>query len=138
MEQELIEIVKYKSYKKYNIATKYNLIKKSDSRCEPECEYFNKCGGCSLQYMCDEYYYSKKLEILINKLKKVCANVPNISLFKVGKSKRRRLNLKYSNGCFGFFERNSNKIVKIEKCLNVCGEINNFLPLLNRLKILII
>ncbi len=133
LEQELIELLNYKSYKKYNLVTNYNLIQKSDKRCEPECKYFGGCGGCDLQYMCDDYYYSKKVEILSNILTKVCGNIPIINLFKVGKSKRRRLNLKYSNGYFGFFEKNSNNLVKVEKCINVCDEINEFLPKLDKL-----
>lgn len=134
LEGEKVEIINSINYKKYDIVTNYNIIKKSKKRCRPECEYFGSCGGCDLQYMSDDYYYEKKLEILLKKFIEICDNLPKITLFKVGKSKRRRVNLKYFNGVFGFYKKGSNHIIEIEKCINVVEEINNLLLELRVLK----
>ncbi len=51
-----VEIVKKK--KNYSIAKVNNIIKKSESRTEPECKYFGVCGGCNWQNLS----YQKQLE----------------------------------------------------------------------------
>lgn len=51
-----IEIIQKK--KSYSLAKAINIIKKSDSRVEPECKYFGVCGGCNWQNLS----YLKQLE----------------------------------------------------------------------------
>ena len=51
-----LEIIEEKP--KYLIGKILEYIKKSDLRNnEIKCKYFEKCGGCTLQYLKEKYYY---------------------------------------------------------------------------------
>ncbi len=130
-----LEIIEEKS--KYLVGKVLEYIKKSDFRnSEIKCKYFGKCGGCALQYLKEEYYYEIKKQNLLNYIKNSGYNydINNLEIFKVGFGKRRRINLKYSNGIYGFFEKNSKNIVDFDNCLNVVEEINEVIKIFKNFK----
>lgn len=128
-----VEIIEEKS--KYGIAKIKNYIKKSDNRIENNsCKYFGKCGGCSLFYCENKYYLEMKRRKLVNAIKKSGYNANVDEIFSVGFSKRRRINLKYNNGTYGFCRKNSNDVVDIDFCANVTENINKVIKLFKNLK----
>lgn len=133
---DIVDIGVYKETSKYYLAKVINFIKKSNDRIEYKCEY-NNCGGCDFECVSEEYYYKIKSEILYSNIIKNFPyfNKENLNIFKVGYGKRRRITLNYANGAFGFFEKESNNIVHIKKCLNVVEDINLIIEKLDNLKL---
>lgn len=128
---DVLDIEIYKETNKFYFAKIKKIITPSSYRnTNIECEYYKKCGGCALQHLNIDYYYKLK-EDYIKKL----FNINNIDIFKVGFGKRRRINLKYSNGKYGFYQKNTTNIVSINKCLNLTPSINSIINKLNNIKL---
>lgn len=130
-----LEIIEEKS--KYLVGKVLKYVKKSDFRNnEIECKYFGKCGGCALQYLKNQYYYDVKKQNLLNYIKTsgYDYDINNLEVFKIGFGKRRRINLKYDNGVYGFCEKKSKNIVSIDDCLNVVEEINKIIKIFKNLR----
>lgn len=53
-------------YRNFDEAKTLELIKQSDQRVEPKCDYFNVCGGCSLQHMAPDSQVSLKQATLLD------------------------------------------------------------------------
>ena len=129
--EDILDIEIYKETNKFYFAKIKKIITPSPYRnINIECEYYKKCGGCTLQHLNLDCYYKLK-EDYIKKL----FNIDNIDIFKVGFGKRRRINLKYSNGKYGFYQKNTTNIVSINKCLNLTPSINSMINKLNNIKL---
>src|SRR4030065_2244962 len=46
---ERAEIAVSRDHAKYNAANAIAILKASSQRAEPRCQYFGRCGGCSMQ-----------------------------------------------------------------------------------------
>lgn len=131
IEGDTLDIEIHKETGKFYFAKIKKIINPSPYRnTNIECEYYKKCGGCALQHIKLDYYYQLKLNYI-----KELLNIDNIDIFKVGFNKRRRINLKYSNGKYGFYQKNTTNIVSINKCLNLTPSINNIISKLNNIKL---
>ena len=90
-----------------------------------KCPFLNLCGGCKYDFTDDEYRKNKLKEL------------PKIKFTDDaiwGKhGTRRRADFAFTDGHFGFFKKQSKDIIDIEKCPNLCDEINDILPNLKRL-----
>lgn len=113
------------SYEHHEYRGKHNfilkeIIKKSEDRIEPKCQYYMACGGCNLQHLSEEKYYSYKNSILKNSFQNYLPE-ENIELIKPQKNFRRRLNLVFKKKgerlLFGFYKNKSNQIISIERCI---------------------
>jgi 23S rRNA (uracil1939-C5)-methyltransferase len=134
---DIVDIDVYKETSKYFFAKIVNFIEKSEFRNSSSlCEYAKQCGGCTLQHLNIDYYYEVKKNILHNNLKNsgYNFNLDSIEVFKIPIGQRRRINLKYKNGIYGFFEKNSNNIVEISYCKNIVGGINEIIGMFKGLK----
>ena len=72
------EIVKFEytfTKAKFDEAKVVEYIKKSPSRVTPSCDYFEICGGCSLQHMSIASQIEHKQQTLLNQLKYIGNNV---------------------------------------------------------------
>jgi 23S rRNA (uracil1939-C5)-methyltransferase len=56
---EVVEIEAYSKEKSHYVAEKFEVVETSEFRRDPICDYYEKCGGCSLQHI----KYEKQLEI---------------------------------------------------------------------------
>ncbi|MEK4861241.1 23S rRNA (uracil(1939)-C(5))-methyltransferase RlmD [Staphylococcus sp. FSL W8-0774] len=63
---ETIEYKIIKVKKNFAIGKLLNVIVESDSRVEPPCVYYDKCGGCQLQHMTYQAQLTMKKEEVIN------------------------------------------------------------------------
>lgn len=128
---EIVEIVIVKEYKKYMLGRVIEYIKKSIDRVDPKCIYYDKCGGCNICNLS----YDKQLEFKRNKVidifsKYLGVNInPNIVSCEI-KNYRNKIVLHVSNGVIGYYEKNSNNIVEIDKCLIANDKINNIIKLI--------
>ena len=67
---EIIDTRIIKNNKSYSIGKIENIKKKSISRCEPFCEVYKRCGGCSSQHIDYMEQLKLKKEIVENALRK--------------------------------------------------------------------
>lgn len=111
-----------KENKKYILGEVKTIVKKSNSRVEPKCKYFKKCGGCNLQHIEIKKQRELKLNILKQTLDKQFKIIPENGYQLIGSelpdySYRNRIKLSVSkNGKIGFLKHSSRSIIEINEC----------------------
>ena len=97
-----------------------NLITPSPLRVEPECQFYGRCGGCSLQHMSIDAQLEWKQRILdetlrrIGKLEGVEFDRPIASPSPFNYRSRARFHV--DGGRAGFFEAGSHRVVDMDSC----------------------
>lgn len=127
-EQVEIEIIKEK--KNYIEAKAVKYLSKSDSRCNNLCPYYNNCGGCNILHM----NYDEQLKFKYNKIFNIVTKyikedikINNIVASNQQFNYRNKVSLHEKNNIIGFYDKNSNNIIKIEKCLLLNNKLNDYL-----------
>ena len=136
--EELVDIKITKETSKYNegIVVSYQEI--SPKRVETICPFYQKCGGCHLMHMSYQETINFKKEKLVNILTKYAKFTPNINFVPSPKTLyyRNKITLKIKNNEYGYYSPNSHNFIKVDKCLLVKEEINNFLPIIPKFNII--
>ena len=93
----------------------------SPHRQTPPCEYFSRCGGCSLQHLNHPTYAAFKHSILLDALETLGASNAEIwPMVEAGPASRRRVELKVKlekgQVSLGYFARNSHDLIAINHC----------------------
>ncbi|APC96567.1 23S rRNA (uracil(1939)-C(5))-methyltransferase RlmD [Francisella frigiditurris] len=146
------ETVKFEytfSKAKFDEGKALEIIKESESRISPKCDFFELCGGCSLQHMSSEAQITHKQETLLNQLKYLGNNVTPLNILEPLKTSqtegyrgKARLGVRYVNKkekvLVGFRERNGKYLADIDKCIILdksigenIGSITNFISSLS-------
>lgn len=128
IEGELISAKITREKKQFAEAEVVNLREKSPHRVEPPCPYFGRCGGCAYQHIA----YPHQLEIKTRQVGDV--------LRRIGKLKdlpmraiipspreyayRNRVTVHTENGLVGYFQRDSHRLIDIERCPIAMDEVN--------------
>lgn len=90
-----------------------------------KCPFLNLCGGCKYDFT-DSNYHENKLREL-----------PKIKFTDDAiwgePGTRRRAEIAFVDGHFGFYKKQSKDIIDINNCPNVCNEINDILPYVAKL-----
>ena len=105
-----------------------NIIKESADRVKPICDFFEACGGCSLQHISPEAQIKHKEETLINHLQHLGNGVVADEILEPLKSEnteyyrgKARLGVRYvrkkEKVLVGFRERNGRFLADIDKCI---------------------
>lgn len=129
-----IEITNTK--KNYSEAKVLEYLKESSSRVKPKCPYYEVCGGCDLMHM----DYSNQVSFKENKVKEVITKFTDLKpdiIKSIIKSKtkfnyRNKITLHVKNGKVGFYQKDSNDIVEIKKCVVAKDEINEIISVINK------
>ena len=119
------------NYNENALCSILNINKISDDRISGECEHFTKCGNCFLQHWSYDKYYSWKLDLIRQPLKKISPNTKIFQMINSPKFARRRAKffsetLKQNN-FVGFKKFKSNEILNINKCIVLDPEIFEFI-----------
>ena len=133
---DLVEIEYIKKKKKYKEAVIKKIIKPANLRINNPCIYNDKCGGCNLLNISYEEtlkFKENKVRELINKFCRMDFKVNPIGYDK-NFNYRNKITLHVENKKIGLYEKGSNKLVEINKCLLVNEKINQFIA---RLKVFI-
>ena len=133
---DIVEVTITEEKKNYQRAKSIKLIKPSNERIGALCPYYAKCGGCHLQNLTYQNTLNYKLNNVKNILSKVNQDIelkiiPNPHEFNY----RNKIELKIVKGKMGFYEKATNDIVEIAKCLITDEAINNILPTLKDINI---
>ncbi len=89
------------------------------------CPFFGKCGGCKFDFTAPGYR-NQKISLL--------RNVPiTDDAIWIAPGMRRRADMAFTGGKFGFFESGTKNIIPVCNCPNLLPDINNILPQLAQL-----
>lgn len=116
---ETVNGIEYKKTGKTVFVNAEEIVKPSEKRVKPPCEYFGICGGCNWQFMSYETQVGQKKSIFIECLNRIgkMKEFPEIEIFESEPwNYRIRTQIKTKNRKAGFFSLRTNKIVDIENC----------------------
>lgn len=101
---------------------------RSPHRVEPRCPYFGRCGGCAYQHIEYEHQLALKWRQVRDILQRI-GKFENIPLRPIVPAPheygyRNRITVHAQEGGIGFFQRDSNRLIDIERCPIARDEVN--------------
>lgn len=100
------------------------VIAPSRKRQRPFCPHFPDCGGCQLQHLKYEAQLESKVEMVRDNFLRIgkvfLESIDTVSSPPVGY--RTKVNIKVVDGRLGFFRRESNDLVEVERCFLLSHE----------------
>lgn len=121
----IIEITSVK--KSFATAKIKEIITVSKNRVEPDCPYYNICGGCHIMHES----YSKQLEFKENKVRELLQRITGLKEVKicpiVGKNPfyyRNKVIFHGDNNNLGFYQEKTNTLVPIGICITTDERLN--------------
>ena len=125
-------------HKKYAFAVKERVLKESPNRIKPKCPYYDLCGGCDLLHLT----YKEECMIKENKVKQTLRRKDNVIFNPIISSNqingyRNKVMVPFTRDeeddvLYGFYEKNSHKIVSMDNCLISTDLANKILYFINR------
>lgn len=132
LKDEIVDIEITNKKKRYNEADAINIQKSSKYRTDFECPYYLECGGCDIGHMQYQYQLEFKKNRVEEALKKVLnIDIPVTNIIPSNKFNYRNKIVLRNNFGLGFYKKNSNEVVNIDKCLISNDKINNIIQVLN-------
>ena len=120
--------------KKYILGRVKDFYSVSPDRVDDVCPYKDKCGGCDLSHLS----YKKENEYKCLKVKEILkkyADVDEVLVEDVSFGEeynyRNKITLHGNHNIIGYYKKNSNDIVPINKCLLVDEKINHIINVIN-------
>ena len=122
---ERAEIAVYRKHAKYNSANAVDILKASAQRADPQCRYFGRCGGCSMQHLEAGAQVAAKQRVLEENLARIGKVAPELILRALhGPAWRYRHRARLSvrrvdkkgGVLVGFHEKRSSFIADMESC----------------------
>ena len=122
---ERAEIAIFRKHAKYNSANAVTILKASAQRAEPKCQYFGRCGGCSMQHLEPSAQVAAKQRVLEENLARIGKVHPGVVLRPLhgptwGYRHRSRLSVrrvdKKGGVLVGFHEKRSSFIADMASC----------------------
>ena len=103
----------------------------SPHRVEPPCPYFGRCGGCAYQHIDYEHQLAIKWRQVRDVLERI-GKFKDVPMRPIVPSPeqygyRRRITVHAQDGVIGFFRRDSNRLIDIERCPISRDEVNRAL-----------
>ncbi len=105
-----------------------DLAQSSPHRVEPPCPYFGRCGGCAYQHISYEHQLAIKWRQVGDALRRI-GKLKDMPLRPIVPSPeeygyRNRITVHAQDGVIGFFRRDSNRLIDIERCPISRVEVN--------------
>ena len=130
-----IKIIRNKKNYYEGIVTEYKKI--SNKRIKPLCPYYDSCGGCDLMHL----DYNDQLQFKQEKIENIIHQYVNKNI-KINKiigsdniyNYRNKLTL-HVNNKLGLYQKQSNDLIEIDKCVIVDDRINDIINELKKYKI---
>jgi 23S rRNA (uracil1939-C5)-methyltransferase len=120
------EIVRQK--KQFAEADLVDVREPSPDRVEPPCPYFGRCGGCAYQHINYEHQLAIKWRQVRDVLQRIgkFKDVPMRPIIPSPEpyEYRNRITVHAQDGVVGFFRRDSNRLIDIERCPIARHEVN--------------
>jgi 23S rRNA (uracil1939-C5)-methyltransferase len=108
----------------------------SPYRVAPPCPYFGWCGGCAYQHIAYEHQLAikwRQLRDILQRLGKL-KDIPMRPIVPspIEYAYRNRITVHVEDGVIGFFQRDSHRLIDIERCPIAMDEVNRALAELRR------
>jgi 23S rRNA (uracil1939-C5)-methyltransferase len=117
-----------REHKKFLEAELQTILSPSPHRVEPRCPYFGRCGGCVYQHIEYEHQLALKWRQVKETLRRIGGlREPPMRPFipsPIEYRYRNRITIHVRDGVIGFFRRESNKLLAIERCPIARDEVN--------------
>jgi tRNA/tmRNA/rRNA uracil-C5-methylase (TrmA/RlmC/RlmD family) len=117
-----------REHKKFLEAELESIVTASPHRVEPRCPYFGRCGGCVYQHIDYEHQLALKWRQVKETLRRIGGlKEPPMRPFipsPIEYEYRNRITVHVRDGAIGFFRRESNKLLDIERCPIALNEVN--------------
>ena len=117
-----------REHKKFLEAELETIVTASPHRVEPRCPYFGRCGGCVYQHIDYEHQLALKWRQVKETLRRIGGlKEPPMRPFipsPIEYGYRNRITVHVRDGVIGFFRRESNKLLSIERCPIARDEVN--------------
>jgi len=117
-----------REHKKFLEAQLEDVVTPSPHRVEPQCPYFGRCGGCVYQHIDYEHQLALKWRQVKETLRRIGGiKEPPMRPFipsPIEYGYRNRITVHVREGIIGFFRRESNKLLAIERCPIAHDEVN--------------
>jgi 23S rRNA (uracil1939-C5)-methyltransferase len=122
---ETIEFRRHRARRHYDEAQLLSVRSAASQRVSPPCEYFGRCGGCTLQHLSADGQLALKEATLLDNLRRIGAVEPAAVLPPVrsqpwGYRRRARLAARFVPGkgrvLVGFSEHDSSRITDMQHC----------------------
>src|SRR5437773_5033577 len=123
------EIVREK--KQFAEAELVNVREPSPDRVQPQCPYFGRCGGCAYQHINYEHQLAIKWRQVRDVLQRI-GKLKDVPMRPIIPSPepygyRNRITVHAREGVVGFFRRDSNRLIDVERCPISRDEVNRAL-----------
>ena len=125
--KEIVEIKIIKETKKYFLATTTKIIKKSEDRTDIPCPYTNQCGGCNLAHLSFEKeneFKTEKVKEIMNKFAKLDSKIIKEIVYDKPYHYRNKITLHQKEKKIGLYQKETNNIIPITKCLLLNDKLN--------------
>lgn len=132
---EEVDVTIVSNKKKFCVAKVNKIISSSPHRLVSPCKYFGVCGGCDIQHMDTSLQMEIKKNNIADTIKKITGQVVKVDnvirLNDYGYRNKMVFPFANENGknILGMFEKNTHKVVDIDKCLLASDNLNKFLQL---------
>ncbi|MCW5590188.1 MAG: 23S rRNA (uracil(1939)-C(5))-methyltransferase RlmD [Legionellales bacterium] len=122
---ETVEFQLTRKHSRYNEGMAVNIINPAPERVSPRCEFYQLCGGCSLQHLSSPAQIELKQRVLLEMLKHIAKAQPQTLLPPLqcdtwGYRHKARLGAKYllskNTMLIGFRERNGRYLANMNSC----------------------
>ena len=117
-----------REHKKFLEAELESIVTASPHRVEPRCPYFRRCGGCVYQHIDYEHQLALKWRQVKETLRRIGGlQDPPMRPFipsPIEYEYRNRITVHVRDGVIGFFRRESNNLLDIERCPIALNEVN--------------
>jgi tRNA/tmRNA/rRNA uracil-C5-methylase (TrmA/RlmC/RlmD family) len=117
--------------KQFADAELVDLQERSPHRVNPECPYFGRCGGCSYQHIDYEHQLAIKWRQVRDVLQRIgkLKDIPMRPIIPspISYGYRNRITVHAHEGVIGFFQRDSHRLIDIERCPISLDEVNQAL-----------
>lgn len=128
VEGELVSAELVREKKQFAEAELVDVREPSAERVQPPCPYFGRCGGCAYQHITYEHQLAVKWRQVRDVLQRIgkLADVPMRPIVPSPEQYgyRNRITVHAQDGVIGFFRRESNRLLDIERCSISRDEVN--------------
>ena len=118
-----VNIVQHKN--DYDNAEIVEVLKPSRHRVEPPCKYYGSCGGCNMMHIDTEYQREIRKGMLCDAFGMNKIDIQDKVEVVYGPDFNYRSRFQFIDG--GLSQKNSNNVIKINKCLCAEKPVNDFL-----------
>jgi len=138
IEGEMVSADIVREKKQFAEAALVEVKRSSPDRVAPQCPYFGRCGGCAYQHIDYQHQLAIKWRQVREALQRIgkLKDVPMRPIIPSPKqyAYRNRITVHAQDGVIGFFQRDSNRLIDIERCPISRDEVNSALTELREQK----